>query len=154
MTHVTWRLTAKNRDWLQHPMLSNQVWAGCTVCLHREHVCIAQRLATLPHRHRASSPASAVCSICRPLPNHVLSALASHQSAVGRVCMSQHQHSSAPRHHPLDTAANIHHHYNATWLSHIHHFHLSASTHNWENVPPSLTGHYTSLLQLKPQEFC
>jgi len=30
MTHVTCRLTAKNRDQLRNPMLGNQVWATFT----------------------------------------------------------------------------------------------------------------------------
>ena len=30
MTHVTWRLTAKNRDKLRNPTLSNRVWATFT----------------------------------------------------------------------------------------------------------------------------
>ena len=30
MTHITCRLTAKNRDQLQNPTLSTQVWANCT----------------------------------------------------------------------------------------------------------------------------
>ena len=31
MTHVTYRLTAKNRDQLRNPMLGNRVWATITL---------------------------------------------------------------------------------------------------------------------------
>jgi len=31
MTHVTCRLTAKNRDQLRNPTLDNLVWATCTL---------------------------------------------------------------------------------------------------------------------------
>jgi len=30
MTHVTCRLTAKNRDWLRNPTLGNRAWATFT----------------------------------------------------------------------------------------------------------------------------
>jgi len=34
MTHVTCRLTAKNRDQLQHPTLGNRVWANFLYSKH------------------------------------------------------------------------------------------------------------------------
>ena len=36
MTHVTYRLTAKNRDQLQNPTLGNRVWATFTFFIPRE----------------------------------------------------------------------------------------------------------------------
>ena len=38
MTHVTCRLTAKNRDQLRNPMLGNRVWA--TITLFRDIVVL------------------------------------------------------------------------------------------------------------------
>jgi len=42
MTHVTCRLTAKNRDQLQNPTLGNRVWATYTFL----HVCPQVKRAT------------------------------------------------------------------------------------------------------------
>ena len=43
MTHVTCRLTAKNRDRLRNPMLGNRVWATFTFLCQREVLSILQR---------------------------------------------------------------------------------------------------------------
>ena len=54
MTHVTCRLTAKNRDQLQNPTLGDGVWATFTFFMEESH-CDAQTYGHLPGR-RASPP--------------------------------------------------------------------------------------------------
>ena len=61
MTHVTCRLTAKNRDQLQNPTLSNRVWAtlftlvsSFVVCLH----CAEERLSLTQETGMASDDAA------------------------------------------------------------------------------------------------
>jgi len=46
MTHVTCRLTAKNRDPLQNPTLGNRVWAA--FCVHRRDRLTEKRTDTAP----------------------------------------------------------------------------------------------------------
>ena len=42
MTHVTCRLTAKNRDWLRNPTLGSRVWATFTFFSMTRSVCVVQ----------------------------------------------------------------------------------------------------------------
>jgi len=54
MTHITCRLTAKNRDQLQNPMLGNQVWATFTFftpSLHKVRIsCLTNDLLSTERR--------------------------------------------------------------------------------------------------------
>ena len=53
MTHVTCRLTAKNRDQLQNPTLGNRVWATFTFYIHK--TGSTKRIPTLPEEDRAKA---------------------------------------------------------------------------------------------------
>jgi len=75
MTHVTCRLTAKNRDQLQNPMLGNRVWATFTffrVIYEIRHE-IAQTLAMNFNRSLESNQISAIwkCANISPIYERV-----------------------------------------------------------------------------------
>jgi len=59
MTHVTCRLTAKNRDQLRNPTLHNPVWATFTFyCFHRRlSVCLFAGVMSLRRRAQVNAPA-------------------------------------------------------------------------------------------------
>jgi len=44
MTHVTWRLTAKNRDQLRNPTHGNRVWATFTFLINSSSPCLQAKL--------------------------------------------------------------------------------------------------------------
>ena len=50
MTHVTCRLTAKNRDQLRNPTLGNRVWATFTFSYFTMTVCCVEGTAELPRQ--------------------------------------------------------------------------------------------------------
>ena len=47
MTHVTCRLTAKNRDQLRNPTLGNRVWAALTFLTRPKQVCVQLPTSTV-----------------------------------------------------------------------------------------------------------
>jgi len=70
MTHVTCRLTAKNRDQLRNPTLGNQVWATFTFLKTRDrsHIrcgacCCAALVKRRKHFHQCERPMALISNL-------------------------------------------------------------------------------------------
>jgi len=92
MTHITCRLTAKNRDQLQNPTLCNRVWATFTFLLgpqQQTHYMLQQQVngtdrqtdGHIPHPYTEPRYAGSANNLFEEKPSAVLSS-----SSVGHVC--------------------------------------------------------------------